>query len=76
MLRIIKILQEKINKYGSLPIKEHDDTSDILLLNYDGVAYAVLLDFDGNGEEELFICYNDQESKKQQHSWIRITMHL
>ncbi len=58
-----KILQEKINKYGSLPIKEHDDTSDILLLNYDGVAYAVLLDFDGNGEEELFICYNDQESK-------------
>ncbi|ARC86230.1 hypothetical protein U732_3613 [Clostridium argentinense CDC 2741] len=33
------------------------------LLNASGVAYATLLDFDGNGIEELFICYNSTESK-------------
>lgn len=57
-----KVLQEKINTYGTLPPNK-DEMNDIVLLDYNGVAYADLLDFDGDGAEELFICYNDLESK-------------
>lgn len=65
-----KILQEKVSNYGTLKQNEKASRAEhVLFVENKGVAHAALIDFDGNGTEELFICYNTGGDKCTYEVW-------
>lgn len=59
-----RILKERINQYGILPEHTYYDAMEKGLSSIIGVSHAKLIDFDGNGMMELFICYNNIQNSE------------
>jgi hypothetical protein len=64
-----QILQEKNRAIRHLACSTYSGSADSdTLFNKSGVAFGALLDFDDDGAEELFICYNSTEMKTLPYS--------